>query len=83
MMLRMLSTGFLLAGAAPALAQAADTSGSKADPNRIVCERYEETGSRLGSRRVCKTAREWEEQRSGQRADVEKAQRNAGVEQSN
>lgn len=32
------------------------------DPDRMVCKRQKETGSRLSSR-VCKTAREWEEER--------------------
>ena len=32
------------------------------DPDRMVCKRQKETGSRLSSR-VCKTAREWEQQR--------------------
>ena len=32
------------------------------DPDRMVCKRQKETGSRLSSR-VCKTAREWEQER--------------------
>ena len=32
------------------------------DPDRVVCRRDKETGSRLSSR-TCKTAREWEEER--------------------
>jgi hypothetical protein len=32
------------------------------DPDRMVCRRDKETGSRLASR-TCKTAREWEEER--------------------
>ena len=32
------------------------------DPDRMVCERQKETGSRLSSR-VCKTAAEWEQER--------------------
>ncbi len=35
---------------------------AKADPNRMVCRRQKETGSRLPSR-VCKTAGEWEQER--------------------
>jgi len=34
----------------------------EADPDRMVCQREKETGSRLSSR-VCKTAREWEQER--------------------
>ena len=32
------------------------------DPDRIVCRRVKETGSRLSSK-TCKTAREWEDER--------------------
>lgn len=42
------------------------------DPNRMVCKRQKETGSRLSSR-VCRTAAEWEQQR----LDNEEAIRNA------
>ena len=42
------------------------------DPDRMVCERQKETGSRLSSR-VCKTAREWEQER----LDNQEAIRNA------
>jgi len=42
------------------------------DPDRMVCRRQKETGSRLSSR-VCKTAREWEQER----LDNQEAIRNA------
>ena len=42
------------------------------DPDRMVCKREKETGSRLSSR-VCKTAREWEQER----LDNQEAMRNA------
>lgn len=42
------------------------------DPDAIICRREKETGSRL-STRVCKTAREWEQQR----LDNQEAMRNA------
>jgi hypothetical protein len=42
------------------------------DPNRMVCRRQKETGSRLSSR-VCKTAGEWEQER----LDNQDAMRNA------
>lgn len=86
-MIEALLTLLLLADAAPALAPASDTpsaNSKESDQNRIVCERYEETGSRLASRRICKTVREWQEQRSGQRADVERSQQqNTGIPSSN
>ena len=42
------------------------------DPDRIVCRREKETGSRLASR-TCKTAAEWEQER----LDNQDAMRNA------
>lgn len=42
------------------------------DPDRMVCKRQKETGSRL-STRVCKTAAEWEQER----LDNQEAMRNA------
>lgn len=42
------------------------------DPDRMVCKRQKETGSRLSSR-VCKTAGEWEQER----LDNQEAIRNA------
>jgi hypothetical protein len=42
--------------------------------DRVICQRVEETGSRLGGKRVCKTAREWTEQRQHDREAAEDAQ---------
>jgi len=44
------------------------------DPNRMVCRRDKETGSRLASR-TCKTAREWEEERLRTQEEMRNAQR--------
>jgi hypothetical protein len=74
----------LTAAAVPAAAQVATTgSGSpspakKADPAKKICERVEETGTRLGSRRVCMTAAEWQARRASDRTEVERAQQNPG-----
>ena len=68
-----------LAFAAPALAQA-QNSGQPApaskdkDPNRLICQRVEETGSRVASRKVCMTAQQWEEKRRADREFLEDAQ---------
>ncbi|HEX6741052.1 MAG TPA: hypothetical protein VF079_04565 [Sphingomicrobium sp.] len=50
--------------AAPAAAQvstveSANPAPKGKDPNRIVCEVFDTTGTRLGRRKVCKTAAEW------------------------
>lgn len=70
-------------GSAPALAQDAQqqqqqeqqqTTRKAADPNEVVCEKQQETGSRLGSERVCMTRSQWAEQRRLDRQDIERAQ---------
>ena len=72
--------------AAPAAAQItfedqakpAPAAGAKAgDPNKIICERQEEIGSRLGGKKVCKTAAQWDEDRRHQRETLEGVQRQA------
>ena len=49
--------------------------GSTWNPNKIVCEQYETTGTRLGRRTVCKTALEWRELTQAHRQGVEELQR--------
>ena len=65
---------------APALAQTSavesvDISAKKAEVDRIICERQETIGSRLGGRKVCKTFKEWQEERRVQREETEGIQR--------
>jgi hypothetical protein len=50
----------------------ASTRQIEEDPDRVVCRRDADTGSRL-SKRTCKTAREWEQER----LDNQEAIRNA------
>jgi hypothetical protein len=54
--------------------QAAATSKSK-DPNRIICEREDQLGSRLGGKKVCMTWQQWQEKRAEQRDTLEDVQR--------
>ena len=63
----------------PAFAQAQQQpqqqNGKKApDPNEVVCEKQQDPGSRIVSKRVCMTRSQWAEQRRLDRQDVEKAQ---------
>jgi hypothetical protein len=53
--------------------------GKAGDPNRMVCQREETTGTRLGARRICLTAAQWEEKRRVHREELERAQRNVGI----
>ena len=45
------------------------------DANRLVCEREETTGTRLGARTVCLTVLQWEEKRTEHRQTLERVQR--------
>ena len=45
------------------------------DPGKIICERIVRTGSRLASEKVCMTAQQWQDLKSGQRHDFEEVQR--------
>jgi len=76
---------FLALGAAPAIAQApsagtAPASAKAQDPDKKICQRVEETGSRLGDRRICKTRAEWAAERQESRNELERAQRNVGID---
>jgi hypothetical protein len=45
------------------------------DPNRVVCEVDQTTGTRLGARKVCKTVAEWQQMRAEHRETVEDFER--------
>jgi len=68
----------LLATAIPAGAQTQTPTqaapAKNTDPNRIVCEKQQETGSRLNSRKICMTFQQWEEQRRRDRENLQDAQ---------
>lgn len=48
--------------------------GLSQDPNEVICVNERETGSRVSSRRVCRTRAEWEQHHRQLRTAVEKAQ---------
>lgn len=62
----LLSLVFVYGCAAPGDSSAqsgyASVEQIEGDPDEMVCKREKETGSRLSSR-VCKTVREWEQER--------------------
>ena len=69
----------LVLGVAPAVAQTQPAelpapNAKNKDPNRIICEKIQETGSRLNIRRVCMTATQWEEQKRRDRENLQDAQ---------
>src|SRR5438045_4845181 len=83
-MLKPMAIVLMIALAAPVGAQtaaqpqqSAPATAKDKDPNRIICERQEEIGTRLGGKKVCKTAAQWDEERRMQRDAVEKYQQQA------
>ena len=69
----------MVISAAPTVAQTQATgqSGQGAkpkDPNRIICEKVQDTGSRVATSKVCMTAQQWEEKRRNDRAYIEDSQ---------
>lgn len=47
------------------------TTPKAKDPNRMICERVEEIGTRLGGRKVCRTAAEWDVARRAAKGQVD------------
>jgi hypothetical protein len=48
------------------------------NPNEIVCEKQEVTGSRIATKRVCMTRGQWAEQQRTDRMEIEKVQTQRG-----
>ncbi len=66
--------------ATPATAQvtsleAANQLPKTGNPDRVVCERQETTGTRLGAHKVCLTVAEWAEKKREHRETLESIQR--------
>lgn len=59
--------------ATPAFAKEFNASG-KSDPNRVICRTSEIIGSRLGTKKTCLTAMQWDQMRREQRDVIEKVQ---------
>ena len=77
----------LAATAVPALAQSTAASANQApanaapvnNPNEIVCEKQETTGSRIGARRVCMSRAEWADRKLQDRQELERVQIQRGT----
>ncbi len=65
----------LLVTSVAATAQTATAAKEdKNDSGRMVCRTVETTGSRLGKRKICRTAAEWTEIQAIERRDIERQQ---------
>ena len=67
----------------PAVVQASNAQTQKLvnntpDPNEILCEKIEEIGSRLSTKRVCMPRTEWDRQKRLTREEIDKAQMQRG-----
>ncbi|KRB82613.1 hypothetical protein ASE00_11270 [Sphingomonas sp. Root710] len=51
-------------------------TAAAASPNKLICRKQEQLGSRLRSNKVCMTQSEWAEQRRQDRMNVDRSQRN-------
>jgi len=77
----------LVATAVPAAAQSTAASANQApanaapvsNPNEIVCEKQETTGSRIGARRVCMSRAEWADRKLQDRQELERVQIQRGT----
>ena len=63
------------AGAQVSSLQTSNPAPKAGNPDKVVCETEEKTGSRLGARRVCLTNAQWAEKRREHREATEKVQR--------
>lgn len=78
------AAAMLAATAAPALAQPTANSAPVnakpvENPNEIVCEKQETTGSRIGARRVCMSRAEWADRKLQDRQELERVQVQRGT----
>lgn len=56
----------------PAQPQAAQTNA----PDQVICEREEDTGSRITGHKICHTRSQWAQMRRDDRDNTEQTQRN-------
>jgi hypothetical protein len=67
----MVTQGLVLAAGAPAESGVRPPGN---DPNEMVCVRESQIGSRVATRRVCRTRQEWDDVRRQARISTERAQ---------
>ena len=73
----MLTPVVLIAMLAGSDAMAADKPRAGSDPNRMICKRSDEPGSRIQRRKTCATAAEWAERKRIEMQNLLEKQRNA------
>ena len=68
----MLATPVLANSAEPA--PAAGSQADEGETNKVVCRRVESIGTRLGSKKVCRTKAQWDSEAAANRQDLERSQ---------
>ncbi len=68
------------AGNQPTATSAPAEEATDTSQNRVICKREKVTGSRLGSKKVCKTEAQWNQIRNDERQALERGQANRPVE---
>lgn len=67
----------LMLACSPALGQPANEDRTRNPNERLICKKEEVIGSRLAAKKVCLTAREWQERTQADREQLEKIQSDA------
>lgn len=67
------------ANSAAAPAAPAKPSANNSDLDKIVCEKQETTGTRLGAKKVCLTVAQWLEFRRDEQDQLQHLQANIGI----
>ena len=68
-----------MAVAPPVIAAPDSKRAVAADPNRKICQEVDTIGTRLGKKKICATAAEWEEKKRQDRDVVDQSQRASQV----
>lgn len=69
----------VLADSTSSSATAPTTKSDASDPNKVICRRIEVIGSRLDSKRVCRTRAEWDAEQAANRQDLDRSQNMRGA----
>lgn len=72
------ASGSAVAQQAVAPAQQQQNAKKAPDPNEVVCEKQQDSSSRLVMNKVCMTRSQWAEQRRMDRQDIDKIQTQRG-----
>ena len=67
---------------APVTQYTASNAAETNDPNKVVCKREEQVGSRLGGKKLCLSIRDWQARQEADRLQTEEVQAGARMRDS-